>query len=87
MSDMSAEETSSTVLDEELLSTLAYAFAVASEPRSGRVHEAETDFPQVLQFIMSDRRGLAAGESAIPRSRSTPMPCQGQVILEKQGTY
>lgn len=59
---MSAEETSSSLLDGELLSTLTYAFTVAPEPRSGRVHEAEMDFRQVLQFIMSDDLRLAAGE-------------------------
>lgn len=65
MSDMSAEETSSSLLDGELLSTLTYAFTVAPEPRSGRVHEAEMDFRQVLQFIMSDHLRLAARENAI----------------------
>lgn len=87
MSDMSAEETSSSLLDGELLSTLTYAFTVAPEPRSGRVHEAEMDFRQVLQFIMSDHLRLAARENAILHSCSTPTPRQGQVILEKQGTH
>lgn len=58
---MSAE-TSSSLLDGELLSALTYAFSVAPEPRSGRVHEGEMDFRQVLQFIMSDHLRLAAGE-------------------------
>lgn len=60
---------------------------MAPEPWSAWVHEAEMDFPQVLQFIMSDHLRLAARENAILHSWSTPTQCQGQVILEKQGTY
>lgn len=82
---MSSEGTSSLVLDGELLSPLTYAITAASEPWSGRVHKAEMDFPQVL--IMSDHLRLAAREKEILHSCSTPMLCQGQVILEKQDTY